>query len=273
MSKSRIEWTERTWNPVTGCTKVSPGCQNCYAERMARRLAGRYGYPESPRHFDVTVHENMLMKPLEWQTPLTIFVCSMGDLFHPDVHINVINDVFSVMDEARLHTFQVLTKRPERAREFYNRGDWDPPSNVWLGVSAENQETADERIPILLDTPAAVRFVSLEPLLGPVDLARWLVPQSVVDGYYEVLQRFGGVSPPPGPIGPPQRLDWIIVGCESGANRRPCNIDWIREIRDQCVDADTPCFVKQMELRGKIVKMPKLDGKVWDQMPEEAANA
>jgi len=228
---TKIEWTEETWNPVTGCTKVSAGCQNCYAERMAKRLAGRYGYPADDP-FRVTLQEDQLSKPLSWRKPRMVFVCSMGDLFHPDVPDEYITQIFDVMAKARWYrqTFQVLTKRPERMREHLLARKALTAPNVWLGVTAENQETADQRIPILLQTPAAVRFVSCEPLLGSLDLAEgghgWLFVTDLTDGRRT-------------------HLDWVIVGGESGPKARPAHPDWFRSIRDQCQSAGVPFFFKQ----------------------------
>lgn len=168
---SKIEWTDETWNPITGCTKISAGCAHCYAERMARRLAGRCGYPEAPNHFDVTYHPDRMMQPTKWKKPRRVFVCSMSDLFHDDVPKHVVWAIWSRMSCTEQHTFQVLTKRPERAlsvlNDLYAQHNWgDPSPNIWLGVTAENQRAANERIPFLLQIPAAVRFVSCEPLLG-----------------------------------------------------------------------------------------------------------
>ena len=238
---TKIEWTDETWNPITGCKKVSDGCKNCYAERMAKRLAGRYGYPADDP-FKPTLHEDKLDVPLKWKKPRRIFVCSMGDLFHEDVHRETILRVWKTMAESPQHTFQVLTKRPERM--MYILEQWMHPAlrlslvdhtwplpNVWLGVTAENQETADQRIPILLNTPAAVRFVSCEPLLGPVDLhPGWLLP----------------ISPTT------SKLNQVIVGGESGPGARPMNPDWARSIRDQCKAAGVPFFMKQMSRKAPI---------------------
>lgn len=204
MAKSKIEWTEYSWNPVTGCTPVSEGCQNCYAKRMAKRLRGRCGYPADDP-FRVTLHPERLEEPLKWKKPRRVFVCSMGDLFHEDVHPYDIMQIFNVMAKAKQHTFLVLTKRPERMLEFYKRlrpGNVIPgpyfsitgigegwagsppvlPDNIWLGVTAENQQRADERIPILLQIPATVRFVSCEPLLSAIDLTKWLGGKNINDG-------------------------------------------------------------------------------------------
>ena len=237
-----IEWTDETWNPVTGCTKISEGCRNCYAERMARRLAGRCGYPEAPHHFDVTLHPDKLDQPLRWKKPRRVFVCSMGDLFHEDVPLSAIAQVFGAMEDTQRHTFQVLTKRPDRMMEYAGKwwwwmyGDWGLP-NVWIGVSTENQEQADRRIPDLLQTPAAVRFVSVEPMLSPMNLA--------FDGR-------------PG-MGRPdhlQALSWVIIGCESGPNRRPMKLEWALDLVRQCDAAGVATFVKQIPINGRVSHDP-----------------
>jgi len=219
--KSMIEWTEATWNPVTGCTKVSPGCKNCYAERMAKRLAGRAGYPADDP-FKVTLHEDRIHIPNYWKTPRMIFPCSMSDLFHPDVPDQFIARIFNVMGTVKRHTFQVLTKRPDRMLDFtqiyYDHIEREPFSNVWLGTSVENTIRANKRIPYLKATPAAVRFISCEPLLESINLGIYL-------NY---------------------RIDWVIVGGESGPKARPIDLDWIRSIRNQCSDASVPLFVKQL---------------------------
>ncbi|MES2341658.1 MAG: phage Gp37/Gp68 family protein [Pseudomonadota bacterium] len=268
MGDTTIEWTEATWNPVTGCSKISPGCAHCYAEGVADRFwATQYpwvsrpsatGGPsadhdvaERPRRFtDVWCHPERLDQPLRRRKPTTYFVNSMSDLFHEDVPAVFIADVFATMAKAGRHTFQVLTKRPARMRELLS----DPPPgvvwplpNVWLGVSVESQRYADERIPILLDTPAALRFISAEPLLGPV-----VLKQQNPDGFW----------PPNAPQ--PDRawlrhkdwpddfgywttgLDWVIVGLESGAGARPGEIDWIRALVRQCQAGLVPVFVKQL---------------------------
>jgi len=191
MNMSRIEWTEVTWNPVTGCTPISPGCENCYAKRLATRLKGRCGYPED-EPFRVTMHPDRLSEPLSWKKPRHVFVCSMGDLFHDDVEEGFLCRVFDTIMAAEQHTFLVLTKRPKRMRDFFKRcihGTWN---NLWIGVTAENQKTADERIPILLQIPAVVRFVSCEPLLGPVNLELYL--PYVHSKYKEEWHRNGYVT-------------------------------------------------------------------------------
>jgi protein gp37 len=197
---------------------------------MARRLAGRCGYPEAPNHFDVTLRPDRLDEPLHWRKSRRVFVVSMGDLFHSDVPYSYINQVFEVMEQAPQHTFQVLTKRPRRMLEYLHWWQemegcaFDMP-NVWLGVTAENQEMADKRVPALLNCPAAVRFVSCEPLLGEIDLRRWLV------------SLFNPSA---------TRLDWVIVGGESGHGARPMHPDWARSLRDQCQDAGVAFFFKQI---------------------------
>ncbi len=221
MGNTKIEWAEKSWNPVTGCTKISEGCKNCYAERMSKRLAGRCGYP-ADNPFKVTLHPERLDEPLRWKKPSRIFVCSMGDLFHEDVEPSFIQDVFWKMEECSQHIFMVLTKRPERMRKllhvFYKGSQRILPKHIWLGVTAENQEQADKRIPILLQIPAAVRFISYEPALGPVDF---------------------------GLVGGPGDPDWIIAGGESGPHARPAHPDWFRSAREQCQAAGVPFMFKQ----------------------------
>lgn len=268
MSNTKIEWADRVWNPVTGCTKVSPGCAHCYAERMAKRLAGRCGYPTN-EPFKVTLHPDKLDEPDKWKKPARIFVCSMGDLFHDDVPDSFLDKVFAMMAKASQHTFLVLTKRPERMRDYIlkamcdedcNYDGWyeaiaelgipdaTPMENVWLGVTAENQEQADKRIPILLQIPAAKRFVSVEPMIGPVDL---MYPKTIwPDGpQYCCSGRDCGCHGMP--IDPPlifgfgNRIDWVICGGESGPGARPMHPDWVRSLRDQCQASGTPFLFKQ----------------------------
>lgn len=273
MSQTKIEWATHVWNPTTGCSKVSAGCQNCYAERMAKRLAGRCGYPKDDP-FRVTLHPDRLDEPLRWRKPRRVFVCSMGDLFHPDVPFEYIDRIFSTMALAWQHTFLILTKRPERMRDYITttrttdvvlqhwkpeRGErtW-PLSNVWLGVTAENQEMADERIPILLQIPAAVRFVSCEPLLSAIDLTKWLGGKNVNDGCrkdflcsdgYRSIQRISdhntGHLPSQDMETSPRGIDWCIVGGETGPSARPMHPDWVRSLRNQCVAAGAAFFFKQ----------------------------
>jgi len=240
MANTKIEWCERSWNPITGCSKISEGCKHCYAERMSKRLAGRCGY-DKDEPFKVTFHPDKLDEPLRWRKPSRIFVCSMGDLFHEGVDDGLLCRVFDVMAVAEHHTFLTLTKRPARMREFFARCVHGNFQNLWLGVTAENQQRADERIPILLQIPAAKRFVSVEPMLGEIDITKYLT-----------------------------QLDWVICGCESGSNRRTCQTEWIRDLKNQCISVGVPFFLKQMEISGKLVKMPELDGQIWREYPKEA---
>ena len=224
MGETAIEWTDKVWNPVTGCSKVSQGCKNCYALRLFSKV-----YPG--RAFtDVKCHAERLQAPLHWRKPALIFVNSMSDLFHEKVPFEFVDAVRQITFEAKLHTFQILTKRPERMLAYWNWASerhlipgW--PRNVWLGVSVEDQKTADERIPLLLQTPAAVRWISAEPMLGPIDLHR--IPFGTSNG-----SRF--------PL-----LDWVVTGGESGPGARPMHPDWARSLRDQCVAAGVPFFFKQ----------------------------
>ncbi len=220
--KSKIEWTEATWNPVTGCSKVSPGCAHCYAETISRRF-GHTSAPWTPDNAgeNVRLHPERLDQPLRWRRPRRVFVNSMSDLFHELVPDSFIAKVFDVMSEASRHEFQILTKRPERMAEWF---DWTglherlpPLPNVWLGVSVENQVWADQRIPFLVESPAAVRFLSCEPLLRPLDLTDYL-----------------------------EDVDWVIVGGESGARARPLDLAWVRDLVGQCAGAGVPIFVKQL---------------------------
>jgi len=337
---TRIEWTNATWNPITGCTIVSKGCQNCYAMRLAGgrlRHNRKYEGLTQPSkagpvwNGEVRFDGAALIAPLRWRKPKRIFVCSMSDLFHEDVPNEWIDKIFAVMALAPQHTFQVLTKRPERQREYfvdprrrvaairfeaiklsqslrgagrYNGIGFLPFPNVWFSTSIEDQKRADERIPHLLNTPAAVRFLSCEPLLGPIDLTnipagRWPndppgpAEASYVDSlrgerwYLRQGQRFG-----PDRV---NRIDWVIVGSESGPGARPMHPDWARSIRDQCQAGGVPFFFKQwgewapaedyaseiqedFDVRG-LTEGPslrvgrkaagrKLDGRTWDEYPD-----
>lgn len=236
-SGSRIEWTETTWNPVTGCTKVSQGCKHCYAERMARRLQAM-GLTKYRRGFDVAVHRSVLGQPLRWRKPRRVFVNSMSDLFHEGVPSVFIEAVFRVMNEASRHTFQVLTKRPERALALDPKLRWTP--NIWLGTSIESPRWLS-RLHTLRAIGARTRFLSLEPLLEPL-------PDLTLRGVH-----------------------WVIVGGESGPGARPMEPGWVRDIRDKCLDDQVPFFFKQW---GGVVKKRTgrvLDGTVWDQFPESHA--
>lgn len=248
MAKTKIEWADRVWNPVTGCTKVSEGCRNCYAELMASR------FWKDRKFTDVRIHPDRLDQPLSWKKPARVFVNSMSDLFHPDIPFEFIDEVFYIMRVAEHHTFMVLTKRPERMLKFL---EWQKPirwpanwvghqPNVWLGVSVEDQGTADKRIPLLLQTPAAVRFVSCEPLLGPIDLWKFATREETFGSMYDHRGSYGFYPGLPSePVKYHEGIDWVIVGGESGKNARPMHPDWARSIRDQCVDAGVPFFFKQ----------------------------
>lgn len=247
--KSRIEWTDATWNPVTGCSKVSQGCKNCYALRDWSRLAAPRPKPNiyTGRAFtDVRCHPERLDQPLRWTKPRRVFVNSMSDLFHEDVPLEFIQQVFTTMKLAPHHTFQILTKRPARMLDMLSRTDSTeryegvnegPLRNVWLGVSVEDQDTANQRIPLLLQTPAAVRWISGEPLLGPIDLRDWLgnSPRSRVLELVKASEREVGWN----------GIDWVVAGGESGPNARPSHPDWFRSLRDQCQAAGVPFFFKQ----------------------------
>jgi protein gp37 len=294
MGKTSIEWTDRTWNPIRGCSRVSEGCRNCYAEQVAARFSGegqayhglarRRSNGEAQWTGDVRLIEEHLSDPLSWRTPARVFVNSMSDLFHEKLTHEQIDQVFAVMALAAQHTFQILTKRPERMLQYFAeifqrrtdlpigpldrhgkileavesivyRGEgltrfhgdrwWTPEGglrahtqpwplpNVWLGVSVENQAAADERIPLLLQTPAAVRFLSCEPLLGPVDLKDCGTTPYFTDR--------GCLPDRPG-----TSVDWVIVGGESGRGARPCDVEWITDLVAQCDFAGVPCFVKQL---------------------------
>jgi protein gp37 len=226
---TKIEWTQESWNPLSGCTKISTGCRNCYAERMAKRLAGRFGYPEQPDHFKVTLHPDKLDQPYKWKKPRMIFVCSMGDLFHFDVPDDYIEEIVDVIIDNPQHIFQILTKRPS----FIWPALFEDVPNVWLGVTAENQQAADERIPWLLKTPAAVRFVSVEPMLGPVDLKRI----NYKPGYHRnYLSYFNPTA---------ERLDWVICGGETGPGARPMKAKWALDLSWDCAVAGVPFFFKK----------------------------
>ena len=230
---SNIEWTQATWNPVTGCTKISQGCKNCYAERMAKRLKamGKHQYRNG---FKITLQPQMLSLPRKWKRPRVIFVNSMSDLFHEDVPLTYIKRVFKVMNECAQHTFQVLTKRPERVAEIANQLCWT--QNIWMGTSVENLLVL-HRVKSLRSVPAHSRFLSVEPLLGPI-------PRLPITG-----------------------MHWIIVGGESGPRSRPMDPEWVRQIRDRCIEYDVPFFFKQWGGTNKKMTGRMLDGRTWDEMP------
>jgi protein gp37 len=231
---STIEWTDATWNPVTGCTKISPGCKNCYAHRMAHRLHAM-GQVRYRNNFDVTLHPDLLEQPLRWNQPRKIFVNSMSDLFHTDVTLDFIQAVFDVMGKADWHTFQILTKRSERLADLAGKLSWH--DNIWIGISVENKNYT-YRIDHLRRVPAAVRFLSIEPLLGAI------------------------------PRLPLQRIDWVIVGGESGPGCRKIDAQWVRQIRDRCIAQGVPFFFKQWGGTRKKLTGRELDGRTWDEMPE-----
>ncbi|OGI00818.1 MAG: hypothetical protein A2Y25_05710 [Candidatus Melainabacteria bacterium GWF2_37_15] len=233
--KSKIEWTESTWNPVTGCTKISEGCINCYAEKMALRLQSmrQEKYRDG---FNLTLHPNELEKPLHWKKSQIIFVCSMSDLFHKDVPTNYIIKTFEIMNKAHWHTFQVLTKRSDRLLDFIDKVNWT--SNIWLGVTVESQKYTT-RINDLIKTPASVKFLSIEPMIGEIN-------QLFLDG-----------------------IDWVIVGGESGINARYLDPSWVISIKNQCIKANTPFFFKQWGGVNKKKNGRLLEGRLWSQQPRQ----
>ncbi len=241
MARSTIEWTEATWNPTTGCDRTSPGCDRCYALTLANRLKamGHEKYQcdgdlaTSGPGFGLSIHPDTLDIPRTWRTPRVIFVNSMSDLFHPEVPVSFIRDVFEVIVETPRHTYQVLTKRSKRLAQLADQLPW--PDNMWMGVSVENQRYAF-RADHLRDTPAAVRFLSVEPMLGPV-------------------------------VADLTELDWVIAGGESGPGARPVDLAWLRDLRDLCVASAVPFFFKQWGGRTPKAGGRHLDGRTWDQYP------
>lgn len=244
--RTRIEWTDATWNPVTGCTKLSPGCKYCYAERLWPRLRHLPAY--AGRAFtDIGFHADRFAAPLQWKSPRMVFVNAMGDLFHESVPLDFVADVFRVMAEADQHTFQVLTKRPQRMLEFFaSHHRESAPKHVWLGVSVEDQPTADARIPSLLSAPARVLFVSYEPALGAIDLTQVGADKPMVlDALRGVMRSTAPLSLDPSPPEETACIDWVVCGGESGPRARPMHPDWIRHVRDQCRAVGVPFFFKQ----------------------------
>ncbi len=232
--QTKIEWTESTWNPVTGCTKLSEGCRNCYAERMARRLKAM-GQPNYSNEFAVTLHPHVVQAPLGWRRPRTVFVNSMSDLFHERVPVSFIQEVFEVMAMARHHTFQVLTKRSNRLLELARLLPW--PDNVWMGVTVESADYTF-RIDHLCRTGARVKFLSIEPMLSQI-------PRLDLTG-----------------------IDWVIVGGESGPRARPIGANWVRDVRERCGATGTPFFFKQWGGVNKRKAGRELDGRTWDELPK-----
>ncbi|NIX55327.1 MAG: DUF5131 family protein [candidate division Zixibacteria bacterium] len=284
---TKIEWCDETWNPVTGCHPISEGCQNCYARRMAEtRLRGRCGYPQDDPFCPGTVHADQWNKPIRWKKKRRIFVCSMGDLFHDSVSPDLIYAIIGIAAATQRHDFLLLTKRPYQMASIFNylgrmeslrRTDilthginakkclyeskivterrWPLP-NVWLGVSVENQAYADERVPILLSIPAAVRFVSVEPMLEPIDAIQLRCRDC---GY---SQRDEDIHWDHHLCGGDGWINWVICGSENGPGARPMDLDWARNLRDQCVDVGVPFFYKGNK-RDRL-----LDGRTWEQFPE-----
>ncbi len=247
MSKTSIEWTEETLNPTTGCTKLSPGCKNCYAEVMARRLKAM-GKPQYQNVVNgrgrwtgqIEFAPSVLDKPRKRQKPTTYFIDSMSDLFHVNVRLEWLTAIWQMMADTPQHTYQILTKRQQTmfVAADVMAARYGLLDNVWLGVSVENQAMADERIPYLVDTTAAIRFLSVEPLLGEIDLSEWI-----------------------------NEVDWVIVGGESGPNARPIEADWVRSLRDQCQEAEVPFFFKQWGGKNKKAAGRLLDGREWMERP------
>lgn len=243
-STSTIEWTDATWNPVTGCRKVSPGCKNCYAETFAERFRGVPGH-HYEQGFDLRIWPSRLALPEKWRTPRRIFVNSMSDLFQDGVPLEFVEQVFDVMRAARHHQFQVLTKRPERMLQFLDELPWagelgGDAAHIWLGSSVETQAYV-WRAELVAQLPSAVRFLSCEPLLGELDLS------AVLEG--------------------PQRVNWVIVGGESGSRARSMDASWATAIRDACVSEGVPFFFKQWGGKNKKAAGRELGGRTWDQMP------
>lgn len=232
-NRSSIEWTNSTWNPITGCTKISPGCKNCYAERMALRLKAM-GQDKYLNGFELTIHEKTLEQPLGWSKPQMIFVNSMSDIFHESVPISFIHRVFEVIGDASWHIFQVLTKRSQRLKKLDKLLEWHP--NLWMGVSVENSQY-QFRIDHLRKTNAKIKFLSLEPLIGPIDSLNL------------------------------KDIDWVIVGGESGPGARPVHQKWVVDIKDQCIEAGVPFFFKQWGGVNKKNNGRILNGRTWDGLP------
>ncbi|MFE5835844.1 DUF5131 family protein [Arthrobacter sp. NPDC056493] len=247
-AKSQIEWTEATWNPVTGCDRVAAGCDNCYALALSKRLkamgAEKYQNDGSPitsgPGFGVTIHPQALRQPYSWKAPRVVFVNSMSDLFHAKVPVSFVQDIFDVIAATPQHTYQVLTKRSHRMARVASRLDW--PQNLWMGVSVENQDVVN-RIDHLRQVPAAVRFLSCEPLIGPIERLN-----------------LGGIH-------------WVIAGGESGPNHRPMDPHWVESIRDQCLEAEVPFFFKQWGGRTPKQNGRTLAGRTWDAMPSTLSQA
>jgi protein gp37 len=292
--KTEIGWTDASWNPTTGCTHVSPGCEHCYAEALSTRFRStEHPWTKPFERQNVKLHPDRLRLPLTWKEPRRIFVDSMSDLFHELVPGDYIAQVFAVMAAAKGHTFQVLTKRPERMQRLLSDPRWSewvedgaealagefgwchlnlpeplrwPLTNVWLGTSVEDQRRAEERIPHLLATPAAIRFLSCEPLLGPITFS-YPEQRSGRSGIVDALEGFWTQSGPIPWMNPMYRIDWIITGGESGPHYRRADPEWFRSIRDQCLAADVAYFHKQ-DSGPRPGQNRELDGRTWEQFPE-----
>lgn len=282
MKRTEIEYLTHTWNPIAmRCTKISPACDNCWHLRMADRLAETPFIPlvkkEAYAGGKVYLDEKELKAPLKVKKPAVIGLQFMGDLFHQGIEWPIIDEILFIARRSCQHTIIILTKRIETALYYFRSPIFKfgnvsrstfLENNIWLGVTVENQEQADKRIPMLLQIPAAHRFVSVEPMLEPVDLDKWFYSGDCKDwcpkgnDCYECTPGFSNMFKRDGSL-----LNWVICGCESGPKRRPTDIKAIRSLRDQCVESNTPFFLKQMDINGKVVSMPELDGKVWDQLP------
>ncbi len=271
MNKTKIQWCDYSWNPVTGCTPISEGCKKCYARKIAMRFEG---------NFDIKFHPERLEQPLKVKKPSIIFVGSMCDLFHDEVKTEWITSIMvDVIHKSPQHIFLMLTKRPARMKSVMENWMVENRQNLWLGVSCENQKTADERIPILLQIPAFKKFVSVEPILEEIDILYYLngCPQKIkereyithemaIDGGNHQLEgmlyqdeEWVQTIPPP---------NWIVCGAESGIGKRPCKIEWVRDLKNQCVDTGVPFFYKQgLDDNGNFCSMPVLDGQEWKEMP------
>ncbi|MBC8489125.1 MAG: phage Gp37/Gp68 family protein [Bacteroidetes bacterium] len=234
MAQSKIEWTEMTWNPTTGCSKISKGCKHCYAETMSKRLQSM-GNPKYKNGFDITLHPETLRIPYSWKKPRIVFVNSMSDLFHEDIPFDYIQKVFQVMNDNRQHIFQVLTKRSEQLSKLHSRLDWR--LNIWMGVTVESKEY-EYRIDLLRETGASVKFLSIEPMIGPT-------PALNLSG-----------------------IDWVIVGGESGFGARPINKGWVEDVNKQCKEVNVPFFFKQWGGIKKNKNGRLLNGKTYDGMPK-----
>lgn len=288
-TNSKIEWTDATWNPIRGCSRVSEGCRNCYAEKVAARFSGSgLAYeglaamkqvvgPDGLVHIEarwtneIQVMVDKIRDPLRWRKPRRVFVNSMSDLFHEKVSFGTIRAIFNVMDKAKRHTFQILTKRPDRMLEWMRSAPYFLLPNVWLGVSIEDQASADKRIPLLMQMPAAVRWVSYEPALGAVDFEKVPLP----DAYLRMNGITGVAQPKSEKDTEPDdyrywtrkgfKLDWVVCGGESGPGARPMHPEWARSARDQCQVAGVPFFFKQW---GEWCPCAAVDPKCHEQWPE-----